>query len=83
MPEWIRMYVLVLLVLELFSELGGINFEALYLFVDRYLHTGVNLRLFGLSYIMLTIYFLRVEINPAVNIGGFIAAIEFTGISRQ
>jgi len=61
MPEWIRMYVLVLLVLELFSELGGINFEALYLFVDRYLHTGVNLRLFGLSYIMLTIYFLRVE----------------------
>jgi len=55
------MYVLVLLVLELFSELGGINFEALYLFVDRYLHTGVNLRLFGLSYIMLTIYFLRVE----------------------
>jgi len=55
------MYVLVLLVLELFSELGGIDFEVLYLFVDRYLHTGVNLRLFGLSYIMLTIYFLRVE----------------------
>ena len=61
MPEWIRMYVLVLLVLELFSELGGIDFEVLYLFVDRYLHTGVNLRLFGLSDILLTIYFLRVD----------------------